>query len=84
MFLKIHKTFKGRDSLATTHQSKLLPLCSSSNKGAFSHVNYKHVEKETRLLQVEISSHMCSCSDDGHKLKYLIVKSKFLLAEDQF
>ena len=27
---------------------------------------------------------MCSCSDDGHKFKYLIVKSKFLLAEDQF
>ena len=24
------------------------------------------------------------CSDDGHELKYLIVKSKFLLAEDQF
>ena len=27
---------------------------------------------------------MCFCSDDGHELKYLIVKSKFLLAEDQF
>ena len=27
---------------------------------------------------------MCFCSDDDHELKYLIVKSKFLLAEDQF
>ena len=51
-------------------------------------INWRNIHtkerKKTRLLQVDVSSYMCFCSYDGHELKYLIVKSKFLLAEDQF